>query len=411
MPPERVEVLSNGATLHSFAGGDQPVSRLSIAFTGGAAELGSETLSSILVSQFAEGTTTRKPEEVADILDYNGARISVRSQAHHSVTDIWFLNERAKSLLPVWSDCIVNAAYPEGPLETAKLRALSAYKSSRQDVSALADEAFTELMYGNRHPLGKPIDESTINSINSKSLRELHKRIISPDGVHAFLSGKEDRQVNSCVRALLESIPVSGPGFKPDIIHMDSPKTSVCRYVIKDNALQDAVMAGFSAPGRDNPDYILLRLTVMALGGYFGSRLMMNVREDKGLTYGISAYLLGCREGSYVVVSAQCDCDSTSLVIDEIGAEMQRLVVEPPTGEELRRLKLHAATNLAEILDTPGSIMGYYANRLYVGTPVDYFEKQQEAINSLSSDLIAEMADKYLKPEKLSVVVAGRKNK
>lgn len=98
VPEERVEQLSNGVTLHSYSGGDQPVSRLTLAFAGGSAELGSETASSILMSQFAEGTATRSPEQVADILDYNGARISVRPQAHHSVTDIWFLNDRAESL-------------------------------------------------------------------------------------------------------------------------------------------------------------------------------------------------------------------------------------------------------------------------------------------------------------------------
>jgi len=149
----------------------------------------------------------------------------------------------------------------------------------------------------------------------------------------------------------------------------------------------------------------------MALGGYFGSRLMMNVREEKGLTYGISSYLLGCREGSYVTIAAQCDCDNTALVIDEIKAEMRRLADNPPQGEELSRLKLHAATSLAEILDTPASIMGYYANRLYVGTPDDYFESQQAAINALSGEIIAEMASRYLQPDMLSVVVAGRKKK
>ena len=182
VPPERVEILANGITLHRVAGGDQPVSRLSIAFTGGAAELGSETLSSLLMSQFSEGTQTRNATQIADILDYNGARISVRPQAHHSVTDIWFLNDRAGALMPVWADCIANASYPDGPLETAKLRALSSYMSSRQDVAALADEAFTEMMYGSGHVLGKPLTEEGISSISAEQLRTIHNRILNPAG-------------------------------------------------------------------------------------------------------------------------------------------------------------------------------------------------------------------------------------
>ena len=411
VPPERVEILPNGITLHSVSGGDQPVSRLSMAFTGGSAELGSETVASFLMSQLSEGTLSRSAAEIADILDYNGARISVRPQAHHSVTDIWFLNDRADALLPLWADCIANATYPEAPLETARLRALSSYKSSRQDVAALADEAFTELMYGAGHPLGRPVTEEAITSVSSGQLSALHRRILNPAGIHAFLSGKDDDGVRKRVVEMLSALPSAGEGFNPVILPMDSPAAPVSRFVEKEHAFQDAVMAGVAVPGREHPDYIPLRLAVMALGGYFGSRLMMNVREEKGLTYGISAYLLGSHEGAYVAVAAQCDPDSTSVVIDEIGAEMRRLADNPPQAEELRRLKLHAATGLAEILDTPSSIMGYYANRLYVGTPADYFERQQEVIGRLSPDAIAEMAAKYLRPELLSVVVAGREKK
>ena len=119
VPPERVEVLPNGVTLHSVYGGDQPVSRLSIAFEGGVAEVGSATGANMFVSQMVEGTLSRTADEIADILDYNGARIGVRPQSHHCVLDVWFLNDRAEELMPVIGDCVINANYPESPLETA----------------------------------------------------------------------------------------------------------------------------------------------------------------------------------------------------------------------------------------------------------------------------------------------------
>ncbi len=185
------------------------------------------------------------------------------------------------------------------------------------------------------------------------------------------------------------------------------PEEPQTRRITKEGAFQDAIAAGMPGPDRSHSDYIALRLTVMALGGYFGSRLMLNIREEKGLTYGINAALMGTPEGSMLNIAAQCDGRSTDTVISEIGAEMRRMVTDPPTGEELRRLKLHASTDLAEILDTPTSIMGYYANRLYVGTPDDYFERQQKAIETLSPDIISEMAARYLDPSRLTIVTAG----
>lgn len=411
MPPETVERLSNGVVLHIVEGGDQPVSRLSIAFSGGTAELGSIAVSRLLLSQTTEGTASRSSEEIADFLDYNGARIGVRPQSHHSVVDILFLNDRAESLLPLWGECIIAPTYPEASLETSKLRSLSAYLASHEEVATLADEAFTELIYGKEHPLGRRLTEDAIKGIGADLLRGLHARMLCTGKIHAFLSGKADRRVYSTVKRLLEAIPDSGSGFDSDIIPMSPPQAPVRINVDKAGAFQNAIVAGLAAPSRESDDYIPLRLTVMALGGYFGSRLMTNIREDKGLTYGISAHLCGCQEGSYMTVAAQCDCDGTDVVIREIGAEMRRLASNPPEGDELQRLKLYAGTNLAEILDTPGSVMSYYANRLFVGTPDDYFERQQEIIGSLSPQMISDMAKKYLDPAEMSVVVAGRNDK
>lgn len=408
VPAEHIEILSNGLTLHVIEGGDQPVSRLTVVFEGGAAELGHEIVSSLLVSQMIEGTSSLTGDEIADILDYNGARTGVRPQSHHSVADLWFLNTRAAELMPLWGDCLVNPAYPDRALETARRRLLSAYMASREEVSALADEAFTELMYGPGHPLGRPQTAELIQEISTAQLCELHRQILCPERMHAFLSGKYDENVIVCVRAMLESIPATGHGFSIDILPMCPPAEATRVSVHKENAFQDAVMAGLATPGREHPDYVPLRLTIMALGGYFGSRLMANIREEKGLTYGISASLLGCREGAYMAIAAQCDGRYTDMVLEETAAEMRRMVSEPPGGEELMRLKLHAATSLAEILDTPAAIAGYYANRIFVGTPADYFEQQQQAIDALTSDKIAEMAAKYLIPENLSVVIAGQ---
>lgn len=408
VPPERVEVLPNGVTLHSVYGGDQPVSRLSIAFEGGVAEVGSATVANMFVSQMVEGTLSRTADEIADILDYNGARIGVRPQSHHCVLDVWFLNDRAEELMPVIGDCVINANYPESPLETAKLRALSSFMSSREDVAALADEAFTRIMYGDTHPLGQPLTEELITSVSSEQLRAVHQRMMCPKRIHAFLSGCADSRVEQSVREFLQSIPSQGEGYTIDVRPMDVVLNPVERTSWKQDAFQNAIVTGLQAPPRSHEDYIPLRLTVMALGGYFGSRLMANIREEKGLTYGISAYLLGCQEGSYVAVSAQFDCSNTDIVRREIAAEMASMAVEPPVGDELRRLKLHAATSLAEILDTPAGIMGYYANQLFVGTPPGYFECQQDAIHNLTSSKIAEMAAKYLQPDKLSTAIAGR---
>lgn len=406
MPAETVEVLANGLTLHVVEGGDQPVSRLSIAFSGGVSEIGNVPAARLLVSQIVEGTSHRDGAQIADILDFNGARFGAVPHGHNVCADLFFLNDRAEDLMSLWADCIVNPVYPEDRFETARLSALSAFLSSQQEVASLASAALGELMYGPGHPLGRPLTEEIFKALDAAPLRDLHRRLMCPARIHAFLSGRKDRRVGEAVRRMLLSIPSLSEGIGR-IVQPMRPEEPQTRRITKEGAFQDAIAAGMPGPDRSHSDYIALRLTVMALGGYFGSRLMLNIREEKGLTYGINAALMGTPEGSMLNIAAQCDGRSTDTVINEIGAEMRRMVTDPPAGEELRRLKLHASTDLAEILDTPTSIMGYYANRLYVGTPDDYFERQQKAIETLSPDIISEMAARYLDPSRLTIVTAG----
>ena len=145
----------------------------------------------------------------------------------------------------------------------------------------------------------------------------------------------------------------------------------------------------------------------MALGGYFGSRLMTTIREEKGLTYGITAALIGSQEGAYLKISAQCDKSFTAAVLDETRNELRRLVTDPPRGEELQRLKLHAQSALAEMLDTPQSIATYYITELLVNTPTNYYDMQQDSIDAFGPDKCAALAEKYLNPDKLLTAIAG----
>jgi predicted Zn-dependent peptidase len=145
----------------------------------------------------------------------------------------------------------------------------------------------------------------------------------------------------------------------------------------------------------------------MALGGYFGSRLMSNIREEKGLTYGISASLCGNYEGAYVEIDAQCDASFVEQVVEESRKEIASLWENPPRDEELHRIKLRVWSSLASIADTPFATSDYYITRRIVGTTDSYFQDQMEALKNLTSHRIAEIAKKHLNPDALTVAIAG----
>lgn len=406
LPAETVEILPNGITFHRYSGGDQPVCNLLVSFSGGVQETPTEYEAQMAMSMLQEGTAKYSGADIAEILDFNGARFIRSTSAHRSGVNITMLNSGADEVLTLLADMLTAPSFPADAVEAAKNVATSQLQINSSKVSFLADKECARMIWGDSHPTSKVATEEEIRAISRNTLSAWYSRMASGRTCHVFLSGLLDDRLVDKVRDFLLSLNLAGEGVESLIIPM-SPAAAGVNFVEKEGARQNAVAAAIPAIPRSHPDYIPLRLAIVALGGYFGSRLMANIREEKGYTYGISSYLAGSLEGSFTGIAAQCDMTYTEPVITEIRNELRDLVLNPPSGEELRRLKLFCSTSLIETLDSPISIMGYYATSLFAGIPDGYFEAQQRAIEALTPDTIAEMAEKYLRPDDLRIAVAG----
>ena len=179
-------------------------------------------------------------------------------------------------------------------------------------------------------------------------------------------------------------------------------------FVEKEGAVQSAIQMQLPAIPRTHPDYFKLRILVTALGGYFGSRLMSNVREEKGYTYGIWASLIGARQGAYVSISTECDCAYTRPLIDEVKHEMETLRNEPIPIEELDMVRSSMLSELVKNLDTPFSIASNVGAMILYGIYPEYFNEQIRAIRAVTPEELLATARRYLLEENLYTVVAGQ---
>ncbi|MBD5234549.1 MAG: insulinase family protein [Bacteroidales bacterium] len=405
IPEAVVEKLPNGITLHIISGGEQPVCSLAIFLPGGIAEEG-EILPKIMLDTMADAAGEFKAGELGELLDFNGVRIGSAVYGHWSTLKVSMLNHRAEAVLPLVKSILVEPLFPEDRIEVTKTTTKVRLETSLHNVATVGDRLFDRIMLGEHHPLARNPKPGDVDAFTREDVVALHRRLINTEGMHVFVMGQLDESLLGQVRTVFGSLASLGEG----LAGRTEPYAPAGAGIYTEQGpatMQDAVVAGIPTITRDNPDYIPLRLTVMALGGYFGSRLMANIREEKGLTYGIYAYLAGAAEGAYVKIFAQCDKAYTVTVIEEIKNELTRLAENPPEGEELAALKLHATSSLAETLDTPMTIGGYYSAQLTAGTPDDYFTAQQEAIAALTSADIARLARTYLNPEQLRIGIVG----
>jgi predicted Zn-dependent peptidase len=150
-----------------------------------------------------------------------------------------------------------------------------------------------------------------------------------------------------------------------------------------------------------------LRILVTALGGYFGSRLMQNIREDKGYTYGINAMLVGRRSGAKIVITSECDTAYTYLLVREVENEIRRIQDKLMSEEELDTVKNNMLSDLAKTLDSPFSMASCVSSNIIFSTGEDYFNRQIAEITKITTKELQEVANKYLDVSKFYTAIAG----
>ena len=401
--------LPNGIRLHVVCGGEVEVNRLTIALPGGEAESPFPGLASCATMMLAEGTDRHTGEEIANRLEYNGAWLNTSVSTHYSSISLSSLNDKFESLLPLIIEIILCPSFPAAACERILERQASRNELDREKVTFLADEAVRKMAYGDENPLSRCEDAAMTRAFTPGSLSAFHFSRLDPQDIHLFFAGKISDSMIDAVKFSFSRIP-SAPiatVFTPLLFPAISPETRRTD-IHRAHSKQSAVKMMIPAIGRSHPDFVALRATVTALGGYFGSRLMLNIREDKGLTYGISAVLLGYTDRSFITISTQTDASTVEEVIRLIGHEMEEMKNPSTyTSDEVKRLSGLLLSNLATILDTPFSRMDFHQTRIYADTPADYFERQEEIARQLSRDMLADMARRYFDNGKALIATVG----
>lgn len=399
-------VLPGGVRLMTLSGGDDDVCRLSVIIDGGIGDIMPPHAASLIAKLLSEGAAGMSSTDIADKLDYNGAWYRGNAHQHHIVPTLYTLCRRFDAVFPVFMKMLTAPTFPEKETAIAVEVMARQLEVEREKVKYYADREATLLIKGDGHPMAREPQPDEIRAITPAVLSDIYSRMLNPANITVCMAGKLSPGMVDTVAHAFTHLDPTPEGVKVEIVP-NSPKPR-CRVEIdRKEARQSAVVAVMPALPRSHPDYIALRFAVMALGGYFGSRLMTNVREDKGYTYGITASLIGEPEGGYVKIESQCDPRYTEPMIEEIKREMTRMSTAPLSSHELERVKRNYMTTLTSRLESPMSMMDERISTILVGTPEDYFDRQQLALSSLTPEIVTDVSRKYLDPQGLSWVIAG----
>lgn len=408
LPEAETMTLPNGLTLHFLSGGNADVSRIKILLPGGIAESPRPKLLEIANSLLLEGTVNHSGEQLSDIIEHNGAWTGIETSTHHSALSVYCLNSTYRTLLPLVNEIVLSPAFDTEATSHVVRNEAARLEVDHHKVLYRAGCAMRNLIYGPEHPLSAVPSPEELMGITPEMLAEAHNARLDPSGMHVYISGLlSDSMINEAA-GIFSAIPSHNPYPLPPLQfpeHTSGGKT----HVDMPDSLQSGVKLMIPAIGRNHPDYVPLRIATVALGGYFGSRLMLNIREEKGLTYGITASLIGYRHSGFISISSQTDPSTADLLISETIAEIERMKnPDSYTADEVNRISRFVLSELAGVLDTPFSRMDFLQTQVTASTPAGYFAMQDNAARQLTSEMLASMAEKYFDTDRLFIATAGK---
>ncbi len=405
--PDRY-TLSNGIEIIACNRGDEEVCRIDLMMEGGIYTEMKPGSASLTMLMLREGAAGRSSNEIAEELDYHGAWLQTSVSNHYLYITLYTLNRHIETCLAILSDIVRRPDFPEKEFEQLKERRIQQRRIQLEKVDTLASEAFSTQLFGGDHPYGRVASIEDIAHLTLKDLRSYYRQYVGPQQCRIFVSGKITAPLLHGLEEHFGAswLSLANASYQPDTPAIQ-PASRHRLVVHKANALQSGIRMGLPVINREHPDFFALKLVNTILGGYFGSRLMSNVREEKGYTYGIGSGIIALRHGAYLTISTQAGTAFTQPLIDEVFAEVKRLREELVSDEELTTVRNYQRGEMARVLDSPFSIADYYQSLWANNLSVDYFARQDEVVRQLTAENLIEVARRYLLPEQFYIAIAG----
>ncbi len=366
--------LDNGIPCYVVDGGDDDMNRVGIYLPAGNLMESKPSVALLTAVMLTVGNETMPADKLAEQFDYYAVRKSSYSYDYWAEVTMTSLNDNFSHTMRLLADCITRPSFPQDELDVWKRRIAGNISVLREKVRYLADARMREIYYGPDTAMGHNITSAEITDITRQDLIDFHHRNYTAAGCRVIIAGKVSQQVmntlNETVGKWDTSLPVA---TTPQWV--TRPLSDTLCIVDKPGAVQSAVTMRIKAVKRSHPDYLPLRVLCDALGGYFGSRLMTNIREDKGYTYGIQGALCGSADDGFIDIRCECATQHTWNVIKEIKNEMKRLREENIPVDELYMVRQDITSSLAKVHDTPYNLARYVANTMLAGIyPDDHNE-------------------------------------
>lgn len=402
--PEKI-VLDNGIPVFVLNAGEQEVTKLDIVFRAGDWYGEFSTLAANVNELLDSGTAKRTAYEISQSFDQYGAYLNTTCNFDTASVKLFTLSRFIPETFSLLLEIISEAIFPDEEVKILRDQSIQQLKINSQKVNYISRNNFNKMLFPGDHPYGRSSSVADYQKLNSADLLLWHNQYYQPQNCLIFLSGRFNEDAIKSLNQIFGKWKDTSPGKvieKNFSVENYKPEK---KYIEKNDALQTAIRIGCHAPNKLHPDYIPLTVLSTVLGGYFGSRLMSNLREERGYTYGVGCTLVSWLHDGYFLISTQVGKQHRERAIEQIYLEIKRLLEEKISDNELNRVKNYMTGVYQRSLDGPMLVSDRIRSTVLYNQDFNVLNTYLQIMNSTNSDQLIELANRYFSNEMTEVSV------
>lgn len=402
--PER-QTFPNGIPLYIIEAAGQEVVRVDFVFSVGQWHQSQKLQALFTCRMLREGCRGYSSSSFAERLDYYGAWLELSVAMNRTFVTLYTLKKFFPQTVALMQHMLFEPVFSEEQFQTIRANNKAQFLVNMQKGDVLAMRALRHSVYGATHPCGMSTTPEDYDALHTDLLADFYGRYYGSRNCTIYLSGSIDDGVISHVESLFGRLEWGSSSLVADREYPMSPANERDTVITHPDSVQCSIRMGCLLMDVKEADYLPMRVLNTVLGGYFGSRLMKNVRENKGYTYHIGSDLVTNTSQVMFMVSCEALADKADEVMDEVRHEMQRLHSQLVPDAELRMVRNYMTGEICRNYEGAFSLTDAYIFMEHLGLPQTHIEDTVEAIRTTDAVRLQQLAQLYLHPESLYTVV------
>lgn len=397
LKPYQKFTLKNGAEVFMVDAGAEDVLMIEWVFYAGNWFEDKDLVAASTNFLLKNGTAKKTAFEINEHFEYYGSYLNRASYSETATLTLHCLSKHIDKLLPEVKELIAESVFPQEELDIYRQNMKQRLAVNLRKSDFVAGRMIDVYLYGENHPYGKFTKAEDFNVLQREQLLDFYKKYYQQGRFIIFAAGKLPHDFAELLNKYFGDIPQSPITVNEIKTHPAIEKKY--RITNDPNGMQGSVRLARPFPNRHHPDFMKVMVLNTVLGGFFGSRLMVNIREEKGYTYGIHSYLQNNMQQSAWMISTEAGRDVCEATLKETYHEMQQLREELIDEEELKLVRNYMIGIILGDLDGPFQVLARWKNIILNGLDEKYFYDSISTIKTISAEELKALAEKYLQPE------------